>query len=90
LSQVVDKGEASAIALAHEIENKYLITDDLEARKLSIKLGLKIIGTVGVLLRAKKEGYIMLIRPLLEQIKQTNFRISDDLYKTALREAREE
>jgi len=36
----VDVGEASAIALAHEIENKYIITDDLEARKLCIKLGL--------------------------------------------------
>jgi predicted nucleic acid-binding protein len=58
LSLIVDEGEASAIALAHEIENKYLITDDLEARKLSIKLGLSVIGTFGVLLRAKQQRYI--------------------------------
>ena len=45
LTSAVDKREASAITLAHKIENKFLITDDLEARKLSIKPGLSIIGT---------------------------------------------
>jgi predicted nucleic acid-binding protein len=89
LSSIVDKGEASAIALAHEVENKYLITDDLEARKLSIKLGLSIIGTLGVLLRAKQEGYITLIKPFVDQMKQTDFRVSDDLYRTLLRKAGE-
>jgi len=90
LTSMVDKGEASAIALAHEIENKYLITDDLEARKLSIKLGLSIIGTLGVLLRAKQEGYISAVKPFVELIKQTDFRVSDDLYQTVLRKADEE
>lgn len=89
LSLLVDEGEASAIALAHETENKFLITDDLEARKLSIKLGLSVIGTLGVLLRAKQEGHINLIKPLLEQIKQTNFRLSDDLYRVVLHKAGE-
>jgi|SRR6185503_3012563 len=90
LTSMVDKGEASAIALAHEIENKYLITDDLEARKLSIKLGLSIIGTLGILLRAKQEGYISAVKPFVELIKQTDFRVSDDLYQTVLRKADEE
>jgi predicted nucleic acid-binding protein len=44
LTSMVDKGEASAIALAHEIENKYLITDDLEARKLAIKLAFQLLA----------------------------------------------
>ena len=89
LSSKVDKGEASAIALAHEIENKYLITDDLEARKLSVKLGLSIIGTLGVLLRAKQDGHIVLVKPYIERMKQTNFRVSDDLYMAVLRKANE-
>lgn len=89
LSSIVDKGEASAIALAHEIENKYLITDDLEARRLSVKLGLSIIGTLGVLLRAKQEGFITLVKPFVERMKQTNFRVSDDLYQAVLRKANE-
>ena len=90
LSLMVDKGEASAIALAHEIENKYLITDDMEARKLAVKLGFSIIGTLGVLLRAKQESYITLVKPFIEQMKQTDFRVSDDLYQTVLRKAGEE
>ena len=90
LTSMGDKGEASAIALAHEIENKYLITDDPEARKLSIRLGLSIIGTLGILLRAKQEGYIGAVRPFVELIKQTDFRVSDDLYQTVLRKADEE
>ena len=89
LTSVVDKGEASAIALAHEIENKYLITDDLEARKLSIKLGLSIIGTLGILLRAKQQGYIGAVKPFVELMKQTDFRVSDNLYQTVLRKAGE-
>jgi predicted nucleic acid-binding protein len=90
LTSMVDKGEASAIALAHEIENKYLITDDLEARKLSIKLGLSVIGTLGVLLRAKQQGYINAVKPFVELMKQTDFRVSDDLYQTVLYKAGEE
>jgi len=89
LTSVVDKGEASAIALAHEIENKYLITDDLEARKLSIKFGLSVIGTLGVLLRAKQQGHISAVKPFVELMKQTDFRVSDDLYQTILRKAGE-
>jgi predicted nucleic acid-binding protein len=89
LSSLVDKGEASAIALAHEVENKYLITDDLGARKLAIKLGLSVIGTLGVLLRAKQEGYIVSVKPFVELMKQTNFRVSDDLYETTLHKAGE-
>lgn len=89
LSLIVDSGEASAIALAHEIENNYMITDDLQARKLALKLGLTIIGTLGVLLRAKQKGLISLLAPYLEQIKQTNFRMSADLLNIILKEAGE-
>ena len=89
-SLLVDMGEASAIALALEVENNYLITDDLEARKLSAKLGLAIIGSLGVLLRAKEAGYIDLVKPYILQMKQTDFRVSDDLYQTVLRKANEE
>jgi predicted nucleic acid-binding protein len=73
LSGIVDEGEASAIALAREIENKYLITDDLDARKLASSLGLSVIGSLGVLLRGKEAGHIELVKPFIEEIKRTNF-----------------
>jgi predicted nucleic acid-binding protein len=89
LELLVDFGEASAIALAHEIDNKYIITDDLEARKLAIKRGLSVIGSLGVLLRAKEAGHISLVKPFIELMKQTNFRVADNLYQIALQKAGE-
>ena len=46
LENTLDKGEASAIALALEMEDVLLILDDLKARKEAQKLGLKITGTL--------------------------------------------
>jgi len=89
LAENVDSGEASAIALAHEIENDFVITDDLKARKLCAKLGLPFIGTLGVLLRAKEHGDLKEIRPILEEAKKTNFRLTEELYNTVLRKAGE-
>ena len=85
----VDPGEASAIALATEIDYDYLIIDDLEARKFAEKLGLNVKGSVGVLLSAKQKGFIPLIRPYLDMIQQTNFRISAKIIQNVLKAAGE-
>ncbi len=75
----VDPGEASAIALAIELAPALLILDDLEARRLAKQLNLNFTGTLGLILRAKKSGHITLIKPLMDKIQSTNFRISDKL-----------
>ena len=85
----IDKGEASAIALALEIENPLLILDDYKARKLADNLKLNHTGTIGVILAAKRKGVISNIKPFLKKIKQTNFRISPELEHQALIEANE-
>lgn len=89
LADIVDSGEASAIALAHEVDFEYLITDDMDARKLCSKLKIKVIGTIGVLIRAKEQGHLPQIKPIIDQIRKTNFRMTDSLYETALRKAGE-
>ena len=85
----VDKGEASAMALALETENTVLIIDDYKARKLAKQLNINYIGTVKILILAKQRGIIPEIKPLLEKIKATNFRISVELELQALLEANE-
>ncbi len=80
----VDKGEASAIALAFEFEKPLLILDDLKARKLAEKLHLNYIGTFGILLKAKEIGVIEAIKPLLKEIQLTNFRFSESMLKEIL------
>ncbi len=89
LEMQVDKGEASALALAIETADSILIVDDYRARKAADKLGIKYTGTIGVIIKAKITGLIPSIKPLLGKIKQTNFRITDDVEQQALREASE-
>lgn len=85
----VDKGEASAIALALEMPESVIILDDYKARKIAENLRLEIIGTIGVIIKAKKPGKIESIKPHLNKISQTNFRISPELEKLALEAAGE-
>lgn len=89
LKTQVDEGEAEAIALAMELEDVFLILDDRKARQLALQLNLKVIGTVGMLLRAKRNGIIPQIKPLLTALNQANFRISEPLIQNALRIAGE-
>lgn len=88
LNASVDIGEASAIALAIEIQESLVILDDLKARKVAKKLNLSITGTLGIILLAKLQGKIDSIEFLLDEIKKTNFHISDTLEKSVLDKAK--
>jgi len=89
LEMQIDKGESSAIALAMETTNSIVIIDDYKARKIAEKLGLTYTGTIGVIIKAKLLGIIPSIKPLLERIKQTDFRLSADIELQALKESKE-
>lgn len=85
----VDKGEASAIALAVEFDDCLLIIDDLKGRKFAQQLGIAITGTFGILVDAKLAGVISSVKPIIAKIKQTNFRISDKIETAILARAQE-
>lgn len=86
----VDPGEAEAIALAQEMQADILLLDERRARSLAISMGFPVVGVVGVLLRAKHEGFLPLLRPVLDRMKTgSGFRISTKLYDAALRAAGE-
>ncbi len=89
LEMQIDRGEASAIALALETPNSTIILDDYKARKIADQLGLIFTGTIGVIVKAKLNGIISSIKPLLEKIKQTDFRLSAEIELLALKEAKE-
>lgn len=89
ISAIVDKGEASAIALAVEYDHSLLIIDDLKGRKFALQLGLTITGTFGVIVDAKLSGIIPSVRPILDKISHTNFHISDKLMTAILQKADE-
>jgi predicted nucleic acid-binding protein len=88
LKVTVDDGEAEAIALAVEHQWRIVI-DDLKARDLAQRMGLRIIGTVGLLVRAKRAGLLPWINPLLNELSEKGFHLSEDLKREALRLAGE-
>ena len=79
LETQVDVGEASAIALASEFDDVLLLLDDLKARKLAMQLKFKITGTLGVIHKAKQISVINKVKPLIDKIGMTDFRIADNV-----------
>lgn len=89
LSAKVDEGEASAIALAFEVQDCLLIVDDSKARNLAKELGINYTGTFGVVLEAKISGIIKSVKPILNKIKQTDFHLTKELEQMVLMKAGE-
>ncbi len=88
LRNLIDDGEAESITLALETES-LIILDDMGARRIARELGLKVTGTLGVLLLAKKKGLIVEITPLIEKLRKEGFRISEKLKIKIIKEANE-
>ena len=76
----LDAGEREALGLAIERRADLLVLDDLPARLLAEKLGIPVIGTVGVLLLAKQRGLLPVIRPALDALRGVNFFLAEHLY----------
>jgi predicted nucleic acid-binding protein len=77
LVSFLDPGEASAFALAIENSDSLIIIDDLKARREAKQLKLNYTGTIGVLIVAIEKGYIVNVPELINDIRKTNFRISE-------------
>ncbi len=77
LEQMLGKGESSLIALAYQFKDSLLVLDDRKARKIAKSLGFDVTGTLGILVKAKQSGIISRIKPFLDKLSQTDFRISD-------------
>lgn len=85
----VGPGEAEALALAAETPGAVLILDDKKARRLAAAMTLPVVGTVGLVVRAKREGVVPACRPLLDELRAADFHMSPALYRDALRLAGE-
>lgn len=79
LRKVLDSGEASPIAFALGAENSLLIIDEVKGRKIATENGLEIIGTLGLLLLAKKSGLVEDLEQVLKDLNKNGFRVSKKL-----------
>jgi predicted nucleic acid-binding protein len=78
------RGETEVIAHAYLIKGLKAALDDRAARNCAASVGVDVIGTIGLILMANKEGHIEKPVSYLEKLKNTGFRISEDLYKHAI------
>lgn len=82
-------GECEAISLALELDADRVIIDELAGRSLAQRLGLPLIGTLGILLAAKRRALIPAIREPIDTLRRGGFRVANDLYQDILRKAGE-
>lgn len=87
-SQLHD-GEVEVMILGKELNAKLLIIDDKNAKKHAKYLGFNVTGTLGVLLKAKKEGHILHIKPILEELRTKGIFLDNKTIAMCLREAGE-
>lgn len=91
LQSDLDRGEAESIALALELQAGLVLLDEREGRHLAQRLGLRVIGVVGVLLDGKSRGALDAVRPLLDDLRQiAGFYLGEAVYTRALRLASED
>jgi uncharacterized protein len=84
----LDAGESAAIGRAVEI-NAGLLADDMAARVYATRLGVPVIGTLGVLVKAKRRGLVAEVGPLISQLRASGQRLSHGAVAQALAAAGE-
>lgn len=80
----IEKGEAEAIVLAKELGAELVLMDERIPREMLKNLGFKVVGTVGILIKAAKEGLLDL-KDSLDDLRNKGFWLGDDVYELALR-----
>jgi uncharacterized protein len=85
LEDELDAGETEAIALANEAGADIVLLDERDARRSAKRMGLRVLGTVGLLIWAKQTGRIPSLRQVLDELQnRAKFRLSQTLYEQAL------
>ncbi len=90
LLQELDLGEAEAIVPARQIHADALLMDETKGRRIALREGLPLIGLVGVILFAKREGLVPSVRKLIERLEsEASFRLAAELKQSAFQTAGE-
>jgi hypothetical protein len=83
-------GEAEVITLAMSVGARFALLDDRRARRVAEHaFGLRVRGTAGLLVEAKRAGAIASVRPIFEGMVASGYYLSQRLIERACREVGE-
>lgn len=85
----LDEGEGEAIALALELRADWLVLDDLPARRIAEGVGLPVVGSLGIVVRAKQRGLLPAAKPLVDALIANGLFVGSALYLDVLAIAEE-
>lgn len=89
LNELLDRGEAAVIQLALDEGFTTVCIDEQAGRRVARLCGLKVTGSLGVLIRAKREGHNLCLSDAIVRLREAGIFLSDRLIETALRAAGE-
>lgn len=90
LMRDLDEGESAAIALAEEVRADRVLLDERAGRAIAKRLGLSVTGTLGVLLRARREGHLSSLTDAIHDLRsKLGFFVSAELEERLRLEAGE-
>jgi hypothetical protein len=87
LQRELDKGEAETIALALQAGAEWTLLDEREGRRVAKSLGLRVTGVLGILLRARREGKLVSLQEVMQDLREkAGFHIRAELLTEVLKE----
>jgi len=89
LPVALDPGETAAMSLALELSARAILLDERLGRRQAAQLGLPVVGTLGVLLRAKEQGLIPAVTPIVDEMIAHGIRIGTALRTLTLQQSGE-
>ena len=89
LSQLLDRGEASVVQLAINENIATVCIDEHSGRRIARLNGLRVTGSLGILIRAKRQGHSLCISDAVSRMREAGIFLSDRVIEAALREAGE-
>ena len=89
LRNSLDLGESSVIQTALDEKIQTVCIDESLGRRVARLNGLTLTGSLGIMIRAKKEGHPFLLREALTEMKSHGIWLSDPLIALALKQAGE-
>lgn len=84
------RGEAEVIGLAREDPQSLVVIDDQLGRKIAEICGITMTGTLGVILKAKQEGHVPAVEPILRVLQRAGLWMGEELVRLVLAKANEQ